>query len=174
MEDKNQNHKQALAAVISFALLGGSWQLYGAEAAAPIRLKTLAAQVASMTTRVVSSDIDADYVVATLPAGLTFEPGATQTAVVTIQNTSNETWDGNQLRLGTVFRTGDKDRWSDWQTETWLSPTRIAPVGLVDKLIRPRQMASFNVALHAPERTGQYREYFQPVMDGGAGWLDGQ
>lgn len=172
-ETENKNHKQALAAVLSFAIIGGSWQFYGANAEtqtnSPLPFKS---QVASMATSLFPLQIDTDYVVATLPAEIRLEPGEIKTAVVTIQNTSQTTWDGNLLRLGTVFHTGDKDRMSDWQTEAWLSPTRIAPVGLVNQTIAWRQLVSFNVELKAPNRTGAYREYFQPVLDG-VSWLNG-
>jgi len=135
--------------IISLGLLG-FWNIYQAEA-----------QATAPT----------DYLLVGKPIEITTQPEAIVPVVVPIKNVSGTSWSSANLRLGTVFSTGDKDRASAWQTADWLSNTRIDLK--VSKTIFNYQTVGFNFTMKAPSRAGLYKEYFQPLL-GENQWLAGE
>jgi hypothetical protein len=105
------------------------------------------------------------------------QPGEIRELRVSVQNITPTTWAGETLRLGTIFATGDFDRPSVWSGSSdnrltgWLSDHRITPSTTTSVL--PLQRAQFAVTVQAPERSGAYREYFRPVLEGDR-WLTGE
>lgn len=116
---------------------------------------------------------DSDYLLITNAPNLKLTPGEIREVSLIIQNTGNGLWwEGNSLRLGTVFSNGIADRPSIWSTDSWLSNMRVAPIGLENKSVRPRQMATFKFTIKTPTKIGLYKEYFQPLLEG-SHWLTG-
>ena len=144
--------KFPLALLLGLLVITGGWHLYQAGAG-PLG--------------------ETDYALVITTPTLKLTPGEIREVSLTIQNTGDGLWwNGDDLRLGTVFSTGAPDRPSIWATESWLSSTRIAPAGLTGKQVRPRQMTTFRFTLKTPDRVGLYKEYFQPVLEGSR-WLTG-
>lgn len=117
------------------------------------------------------SERPADYVLGSSSIKLLTQPGAMLPVIVPVRNTTGSVWDGGQLQLGTMFSTGDRDRPSVWKTSDWMSDTRI---GLRDRytFVAPNQVAGFSFTMKAPDRSGWYHEYFQPMLNGQ--WLAGE
>jgi hypothetical protein len=111
-----------------------------------------------------------DYLLASQRINLITQPQAVIPVVVPIKNTSAVPWDSAKLELGTVYSTADKNRPSAWKTADWESATRIR-LSEPDRWIMPNQIAEFRFTMQSPKFFGQYREYFQPVLD--EVWLTG-
>lgn len=112
-----------------------------------------------------------DYILVSQNLQVLTQPATTIPVVVAIRNLSNQVWPAEQLRLGTVFSTGETDRPSTWRADDWLSDVRI---GLKNspQPIYPNQTATFTFNLRAPLYQGMYKEYFTPVLEGSR-WLVG-
>lgn len=70
------------------------------------------------------------------------------------------------VRLGTSH---EKDRESAFYKHTWLSTNR--PANLKESQVKPGGIGTFEFYIKAPETAGEYKEYFQPVVDG-ITWLE--
>ncbi len=112
-----------------------------------------------------------DYVLNASTTIIHTQPNAVTPITISVRNTSDIAWDSATLQLGTVFSTGDKNRVSIWKTDSWLSPTRIGLAGERRNIFSNRT-SDFSFNMKAPERTGQYKEYFQ--LANGGQWLTGE
>ncbi len=112
-----------------------------------------------------------DYVLNGPAITITTQPNAVTPITVSVRNMSDVAWNSATLQLGTIFSTGDKNRASVWKTDSWLSATRIGLKGEQRKIFSNR-IVNFDFNMKAPERTGQYKEYFQLVN--GEDWLTGE
>jgi len=88
-----------------------------------------------------------------------------QTIFVTLyaKNTSSTAWTKagtNPTRLGTSH---EIDRTSQFCTTGWISCIR--PTAMDQTTVYPGQTASFSFYVKAPANKGEYREYFQPVLE---------
>lgn len=93
-------------------------------------------------------------------------PNQTATITYTIKNTGSSTWerDGtgtNPVRLGT---SNPQDRTSAFCNTTWLGCTR--PAAMTEASVPSGSNATFSFTIKAPSQTGEYREYFKPVVEG--------
>lgn len=104
------------------------------------------------------------------PANMT--AGQRATISIDLTNTGTATW----RKTGwTPFRLGTSralDRMSGFVTDTWLGANRVDFVGKVasgmvtnQTTIAPGETARFLFDVAAPNFTGNFREYFQPVVD---------
>src|SRR3989344_738069 len=99
---------------------------------------------------------------------ISLSPGDGSVLWVDFQNTGNTTWSAeevNATRLGTA-RT--LDRASGFYDSSWLSTNRTATI--TPSQVKPGETARFTFTIKAPDRIGQYREYFRVVIEGGS-WL---
>jgi hypothetical protein len=128
----------------------GFWNIYQADA-----------QSTGLTNYVLSGSAPIIYT----------QPNAVTQTTVSVRNTSDSAWNSVTLQLGTIFSTGDKNRVSAWKTDEWLSATRIGLKGDPRKIFSNR-IVDFTFSIKAPERVGQYKEYFQ-LVDGDQ-WLIGE
>lgn len=112
-----------------------------------------------------------DYSIVYSPSSIQLAPSSTSDVWIIIQNLSPEIWNGDDLRLGTVYTTGDKDRPSIWVGKDWLTSTRIAASDTGN--VRPLRRVEFHFQIQAPSYTGLYKEYFQPVLEY-TRWLTGE
>jgi len=88
---------------------------------------------------------------------------------VDFQNTGTSAWinSGNMpLRLGT---SRSLDRESIFDDGSWMSSNRAAT--LVQNSVAPGETGRFVFSITAPNETGQYREYFRPVVEN-VTWLE--
>lgn len=111
-----------------------------------------------------------DFVLASPRINLITQPQASLPVVVPVKNTSGTPWNSDQIRLGTIYSTGDTDRPSVWKAADWQSDSRIGSAE-VGRRIMPNQIMEFHFTMQAPSRAGQYREYFRPIL--GDQWLAG-
>jgi hypothetical protein len=87
-------------------------------------------------------------------------PGGTIYAEVKALNSGNMTWD-THTHIGAD---SPMDRSSPFYDPTWLATTR--PAGLQEASVAPGTVGTFRFALHAPNTTGTYFEYYNLVEDG--------
>jgi len=91
-------------------------------------------------------------------------PGQTATFTYTLMNTGSSTWsrDGsNPVRLGTA---NPQDRNSVFCNSTWLGCNR--PASMLEASVPTGSTGTFSFIIKAPSQTGEYREYFKPVVEG--------
>ena len=85
---------------------------------------------------------------------------------IDLKNTGSLTW-GSNVRLGTGSQYGSAIQMRDYNSEfadiSWLSSNR--PAGL-PSIVTTGETAKFNFTIRVPEKTGLYRAYFTPVVDG--------
>lgn len=116
----------------------------------------------------------------------TLLPGQKRNIKIMFKNTGEEEWDSapglDQVRLGTYNPT---DRPSPWATggdgsidpsENWPVYSRPSEIdGRYDpatnavvpaSVIKPGEIATFSFTITAPQQGGEYREYFNPVVEG--------
>jgi len=89
--------------------------------------------------------------------------GEVATLTLKIKNTGRKRWERGKLNLGTSH---GRDRESIFTYE-WLSPNRIR---LKEEVVEPGKIGTFIFSIKAPDKTGIYKEYFQPVLEG-VKWL---
>lgn len=95
---------------------------------------------------------------------IALQPLEITTVWVKFLNTGEATWynyGDHPVRLGTSH---SQDRQSIFYKHTWLSENRAAK--LQESEVKPGEYGTFEFYLKAPEQTGTYQEYFQPVIDG--------
>lgn len=112
-----------------------------------------------------------DYALASQNLEILTQPATTIPVVVAVRNLSGQAWPADQLRLGTIFSSGDTDRPSVWRSDDWLSDTRIG-LSNQSQPIYPSQVAVFSFTIKSPVYRGLYREYFRPLLEGSK-WLTG-
>lgn len=86
------------------------------------------------------------------------------------RNTTATIWRNNgpnPLKLGT---SAPQDRASILCKQGWLSCNR--PVAQLEESVVPGQVATFAFTIKAPAQTGEYREYFKPVLEYRSWMLD--
>lgn len=91
-------------------------------------------------------------------------PNQKATVTYTVKNTGSYIWerDGtNPVRLGT---SNPQDRNSSFCDATWLGCTR--PAVMAEASVPSGGTATFSFIIKAPSHTGEYREYFKPVVEG--------
>ncbi|RLC37661.1 hypothetical protein DRH29_01015 [candidate division Kazan bacterium] len=148
--------KIVLTALIGFSTVMGVWNIYQAFA---------------------DPESLIDYKIVSQPNQLYIEPGEIKDIKIVIRNSSAaEIWDSKILRLGTIFTNNFTDRPSIWGMDGdnilpgWLSENRIAPAH--DKDVDLFMTAEFYFLIKAPDKTGNYRETFRPVLEH-EHWLTG-
>lgn len=95
--------------------------------------------------------------------------------VIKGKNLGTETWyrDGvNPARLGTW---NPRDHKSPYCDTTWIPISNACerPAKLVEASVAPGQTFHFETYIHAPNQGGQFREYFQAILEGRA-WMTNQ
>ncbi len=85
--------------------------------------------------------------------------GQTIPSYIELKNVGTATWDSN-TRIGT---TEPEDRKSVFADSSWLAPDR--PAGVTGK-VAPGDTYKFAFNLHAPSKSGTYKEYFGVVQEG--------
>lgn len=101
-----------------------------------------------------------------LPYNAILEPGQKVYMRVTAKNTGNQTWRKANTRLAT---SNPRDRSSAFRNSDWLTRNRAASI--TQSEVKPGETATFDTSFTAPQRTGTYKEYFRPVVDGVA-WMN--
>jgi lysozyme len=96
---------------------------------------------------------------------LTMTEGQTIPSYIELKNVGSKAWDSS-THIGT---TEPRDRTSVFADSTWLSPNRPASV---TGTVPPGATYKFQFDLHAPDTTGNYKEYFGVVEDGVAWFGD--
>ena len=91
------------------------------------------------------------------------KPGETVAASITFTNSGTKAWDSN-TRLGT---TKPKDRASVFADSSWLDDHRAAGV---TGTVAPGGNYTFKFNFHAPQKTGDYYEYFG-LLEEGVAWF---
>ncbi|MCA9664367.1 MAG: hypothetical protein KC503_02230 [Myxococcales bacterium] len=86
-------------------------------------------------------------------------PGQTIVAHITLENTGSATWNA-KTRLGT---SKPLDRKSAFADASWVAPNRAAAVS---GSVKPGERFKFTFNLRAPEKLGDYHEYFGLVQEG--------
>ena len=100
------------------------------------------------------------------------QPGQTSAVSLDIRNTGTATWrrdNGTPTNLGT---TRPRDRASPFANGTWASPSRVTFDGKVvsgtfsnSDTVAPNEIARFSWDFTAPAGGGNYKEYFEPVLE---------
>jgi len=90
-----------------------------------------------------------------------FIPGRRYYTVLQFKNTGNQTWQQNNLRLGT---SSPGDRASQFYDSSWISPNRAATIDQAS--VAPGETGSFSFWMTVPPKQGDYKEYFDPVAEG--------
>ncbi|MDD5731966.1 MAG: L,D-transpeptidase family protein [Patescibacteria group bacterium] len=96
---------------------------------------------------------------------LILAPGQSENLWLELKNTGTIPWEKETFHLGTSHA---QDRASVFTDSSWLSDNRI---GINQDVVDPGYFVRFNFAIKAPEKSGVYYEYFQPVIDGEE-WLN--
>lgn len=112
-----------------------------------------------------------DYILVSQNLDISTQPGAVIPVVVAIKNLGTQPWTGTQLKLGTVFSNGEKDRKSIWQDAGWASSIRVNPT-MQGQMTYLNQIATFNFNIKAPAYRGLYKEHFVPMIEG-VRWMNG-
>ncbi len=100
---------------------------------------------------------------------LTLNPGEAQKVWVKYKNTGDTIWynyGDNPTRLGT---SNPLDRNSGFVKHTWLSSNR--PTSLKETQVKPGEYGTFEFYAEAPDTSGEFKEYFRPVIEG-ITWLN--
>ncbi len=108
----------------------------------------------------------ASYVGQSFPLATTalkMVPGQTIASYIKLKNSGTKTWD-SKTRLGT---TKPRDRTSAFADSSWLNDHR--PAG-VSGTVAPGSSYKFKFNLHAPDKLGDYHEYFG-VLEEGVHWF---
>jgi hypothetical protein len=96
--------------------------------------------------------------------------GDTKTLQIKYKNTGSKTWYNsgtNPIRLGT---NNPIDRNSAFYNPTdWISANR--PTTMDENEVKPGEIATFTFIVRAPLATGEFNEYFRPVVEGKT-WLE--
>lgn len=90
--------------------------------------------------------------------------GQTATLRIVVKNLGPRTWykgGANPVRLGT---NNPEDRLSGFAYNNWISRDR--PTGIVENEVPQGSNATFIFDIVAPNRSGTFREYFSPVVEG--------
>ncbi len=93
----------------------------------------------------------------------TLTPGSTADLWVELRNTGNVTWNAataNAAKLGTSV---PLDRGSIFYDSSWPATNRVAVVSPAQ--VAPGEIGKFNFKIHAPDKTGVYKEYFRPLIE---------
>ena len=102
-------------------------------------------------------------------AYISLKPGEAQKVWVKFKNTGTKSWfnnGDNPARLGTSHPI---DRESLFAKDTWLSKNRAT--NLKETEVKPNGIGTFEFYVQAPNTVGEYKEYFQPVIEGKT-WLN--
>ena len=109
----------------------------------------------------------AQYVMQTFPLARTtldLPPGGTFRGYLEMRNTGTATWTPARTRLGT---TQPRDRTSPVRGPDWLAGNRPAAV---DRTVAPGATGRFVFTVVAPQRAGEYSEYFN-LLEEGVAWF---
>lgn len=91
--------------------------------------------------------------------GDSMNPGETFQAWVKLENTGNTTWSKSGQNTVLIGTDHERDRVSAF--------TRTTRIGaLQEASVPPGGTGTFNISLTAPEKSGYYKEYFTPVVEG--------
>lgn len=157
---KFHKFKIVLISLIGFSFVVGALDIYQASADPNSESKSLF-----------------DYRVVSQPNQLYMESGEIKIVKIAIKNTNTtDDWKSGVLRLGTIFTNEFTDRQSIWGKDNdnilpgWLSDKRIAPI--YNKNIDSSTDAAFYFLVKAPDKSGDYRETFRPVLEDNR-WLTG-
>ncbi|MFA5010110.1 MAG: SpoIID/LytB domain-containing protein [Patescibacteria group bacterium] len=124
----------------------------------------------NLTVKVVPAVWSAQYV-GQSSDNVSMSPGDSLNVWVDFKNTGNTTWRGEGetgVKLGTARLL---DRVSSFKADGWLSPNRVTYV--TPSEVKPGEVGRFSFSLQAPNKIGNYREYFKPVAERIA-WLPGE
>ena len=134
MKSHSEKFRLALGVLLALSIVAGSFRVYQTWASS-----------------------ETDYSIVYSPSPFKLAVNETANVEVIVQNVSPETWEGDELRLGTVYTAGDKNRPSLWMGKDWLTPTRIGASSFNDT--RPLRRAEFSFQIQAPSYEGFYKEY---------------
>ncbi|HCL47528.1 TPA: hypothetical protein DHW58_00895 [Patescibacteria group bacterium] len=102
------------------------------------------------------------------PGPVSVAPGDTTQLWVEFQNIGNTTWLASGPTAAKLGTARQLDRVSVFRDPSWLSNNRVGNV--TPDQVRPGETGRFTFTIKAPDKIGQYREYFRPVVEGVA-WL---
>jgi hypothetical protein len=93
-------------------------------------------------------------------------PGGKIYITLKARNIGNQTWSQSNMHLGTSH---PMDRISTFADANWLSNTR--PARLMESSVVPGDTGTFQFEMQAPNTSGTYNEYFNPLAEG-ITWLN--
>jgi hypothetical protein len=91
-------------------------------------------------------------------------PGQTATITYNVTNTGTYTWTRDGANPVLLATTNPRDRISPFCHSTWVGCNR--PARLTQATVAPGQPGTFTITIKAPNKPGEYREHYWPVVEG--------
>ncbi len=101
---------------------------------------------------------------------ITMKAGETTTYTITFKNTGTASWSNSSPRFASVYTAKPDYRTSIFANSDWYKSNQ--PAKMKNSLVKPGELAIFDIILKAPAQPGVYKENFRLALENTA-WLSG-